>query len=125
MSMSLSIYVVSDHYNSDYYCPTKLDCRYTSLELLEAIDALGSIEGQTGRLVHYGAGVSGEAGPIDEHPMAPAFGPNSLQIVTAAQLLTIPWDALSEDPEGKLRKRSAWAYVATLPTDALLIVTMD
>jgi len=53
-----------------------------------------------------------------------SFG-RSLLLVTAAQLLTIPWDQLSEDPRGKILKGAAWAYLAALPPDTQIVVHLS
>ena len=126
MATNLSIYVVRGKPGADssYYCPTCLDCAYASDGLIEALDALGTVPGLTGSLVYYGAcdDESSVSFPMAPRPRSSA---NSLQFVTAAQLLTVPWDALSTDPYGKRVKGAAWAYVHTLEPDALLIVKMD
>jgi len=112
MAISLHIYPIRDVFSESFYCPTHLHCGYASHELAEAIEALGTLLNVRGILPAVDTG-------CEEGHEVPSSG---FSVLTAAQLLQVPWQKLSEDPEGMISKRAAWAYLAALAPETQIIV---
>lgn len=112
MAISLYLYVVKDVFLGRFYCPTHLHCGYASYELAEAVESLGTLPGVKGVLDPADTG-------LDADHEVPSQG---FLVTTAAQLLQVPWEELSEDPEGKIAKRAAWAYLAALNPETPIVV---
>ncbi len=73
---------------------------------------------------HYGIAETGEDGLPSAVPVPDAGGPCRV-ISTADLLLSIRWEPLSVDPEGKILKRAAWAYLAAIEPGTIIIVEMS
>jgi hypothetical protein len=112
MAISLHLYVVKDVFSGRFYCPTQLHCGYASPELAEAVKVLGTLPDVKGYLDPDVTGLA------EDH----AVPDDGFSVTTAAQLLQVPWDELSEDPDGKIAKRAAWAYLAALPPETQIVV---
>jgi hypothetical protein len=112
MAISLHLYPIKDLFTERFYCPTQLHCGYASRELAEAVEALGTLPNVKGVLEATDTG-------SDVDIEVPSEG---FSVTTAAQLLQVPWQELSEDPEGKIAKRAAWAYLAALNPETQIVV---
>jgi hypothetical protein len=123
------------------YTPTKLHCAWASHDLQEALYALHApletIEARIEEVVMeyetvFGERFNPDEPPHDHDPEVGEFIPVpfkgfgwSLLLVTAAQLVKVPWDALSEDARGKILKGAAWTYLAALPPDTQVVVHLS
>jgi hypothetical protein len=112
MAISLHFYLVKHVFSERFYCPTHLHCGYASPELAEAVEALGTLPNVKGVLDAADTG-------CEEGITVPSSG---FSVLTAAQLLQVPWQKLSEDPEGMISKRAAWAYLAALAPKTQIVV---